>query len=73
MAEHDATLAARSRQGTLTRVAGFVTGVPNSSIGEVFQVGSGASFRILEKRTEIAAEYIDAGFNGAWVVEPVDA
>jgi hypothetical protein len=44
--------------------------VPNWSLGETFSIGSGESFRILEIKTEIADELLDAGFNGVFVVEP---
>jgi hypothetical protein len=50
--------------------AGFVTAVPNWTIGETFMVAFGEEFRILEIHTEIANEYLDASFNGIFVVEP---
>jgi hypothetical protein len=39
-------------------------------VGETFSIGSGESFRILEIKTEIDEELIDAGFNAVFVVEP---
>jgi hypothetical protein len=48
-----------------------VTAVPNWRVGETFSIGSGESFRILEVKTEIADELLDAGFNGVFVVEPL--
>jgi hypothetical protein len=56
--------------GDVQDPAGFLTAVPNWSLGETFSIGSGESFRILEIKTEIADELLDAGFNGVFVVEP---
>jgi hypothetical protein len=56
--------------GDVQDPAGFLTAVPNLSLGETFSIGSGESFRILEIKTEIADELLDAGFNGVFVVEP---
>jgi hypothetical protein len=50
--------------------AGFITAVPNWTVGETFSIGSGESFRIIVIKTEIADELLDAGFNGVFVVEP---
>jgi hypothetical protein len=50
--------------------AGFITTVPTWTVDETFSIGSGESFRILEIKTEIADELLDAGFNGVFVVEP---
>jgi len=41
----------------------LITTVPNWSVGETFSIGSGEKFRILEVRTELAEEMIEAGFN----------
>jgi hypothetical protein len=57
--------------GEVCDPAGFVTAVPNWTVGETFSVGSGESFRIVEIRTELAQEMLDMGFNGIFVVEPV--
>jgi hypothetical protein len=41
-------------RGDVHDPAGFLTAVPNWSVGETFSIGSGESFRILEIKTEIA-------------------
>jgi hypothetical protein len=48
----------------------FVTAIPNWAVGETFSVGSGETFRILEIRTDVTQDVLDAGFNGVFVVEP---
>jgi hypothetical protein len=40
-------------------------------VGETFLLGRGETFRILEIRTELQPEMLDAGFVGIFVVEPV--
>jgi hypothetical protein len=40
-------------------------------VGETFSLASGETLRILEIRTELAPEMIDAGFNAIFVVEPI--
>jgi hypothetical protein len=50
--------------------AGFLTAVPNWTVGETLLVGDGRRFRILGIRTELLPEMLDAGFNGIFVVEP---
>ena len=64
--------------------AGFVTAVRNWSVGETFvlrraqelapaihfRMPTYEKLRILEIRTEIAPELLEAGFNGVFVVEP---
>jgi hypothetical protein len=41
--------------------AGFVTAVPNWTVGETFSIGSGESFRIIEIETEIDEELLEQG------------
>ena len=60
-------------QGGPADPAVLVTAVPNWTVGEVFLIGSGARFRILEIRTDVARDVADAGYNGVFVVEPEDA
>ena len=48
----------------------FITVVPNWGVGDTFSLGSGESLRIVEIRTGLASEFVDAGFNGLLVVEP---
>ena len=50
--------------------AGFITAVPNWTVGETFLLGHGEKFRILEIRADLLPEMLDAGFNGIFVVEP---
>jgi len=57
--------------GQVVDPAGFVTAVPNWSVGETFFVRSRESFRIVEIKTGIADELLDAGFNGIFVVDVV--
>jgi hypothetical protein len=57
--------------GQVEDPAGFMTAVPNWMVGETFMVAFGKSFRILEIRTELAQEMLDAGFKGIFVVEPL--
>jgi hypothetical protein len=49
----------------------FITAVPNWSAGETFSLASGESLRIVEIRTGLAPEVVDAGFNGVLIVESV--
>jgi hypothetical protein len=42
----------------------FVTAVPNWTVGETFLPAHGEEYRILEIKTEIADELLEAGFNG---------
>jgi len=39
-------------------------------VGETFLMAHGRRFRILEIRTELAPEMLDAGFDGIFVVKP---
>jgi hypothetical protein len=39
-------------------------------VGETLLLDEGRRFRILEIRTELLPEMLDAGFNGIFVVEP---
>jgi hypothetical protein len=57
--------------GDVQDPAGFLTAVPNWTVGETFSIGSGESFRIIVIKTEIADELLDAGFSGVFVVAPV--
>jgi hypothetical protein len=57
--------------GDVQDPAGFLTAVPNWTAGETLLLGDGRRFRILEIRTELLPEMLDAGFNGIFVVEPV--
>ena len=59
-----------ANQQVLDTAGAFVTAVPNWVAGETFMLAHGETYRILEIRMEIADEFIDAGFNGVWVVEP---
>jgi hypothetical protein len=45
--------------GDVQDPAGFLTAVPNWTVGETLLLAHGRQFRILEIRTEIAEEYID--------------
>jgi hypothetical protein len=56
----------------LDTTGAFVTAIPNWSVGETFLLAHGEQFRILEIKTDIADELLDAGFSGVFVVEPVD-
>jgi hypothetical protein len=55
--------------GDVQDPAGFLTAVPNWTVGETFLLGRGEKFRILEIRTDLLPEMLDAGFNGIFVVE----
>jgi hypothetical protein len=57
--------------GDLQDPAAFLTAVLNWTVGETFLLGRGEKFRILEIRTELEKEMLDAGFNGIFVVELV--
>jgi hypothetical protein len=57
-------------QGQVGDPAGFITAVSNWTVGEAFLLGRGEKFRILEIRTELPPEMLDAEFNGVFVVEP---
>ena len=57
------------REGGPVDPAVLVTAVPNWTVGEAFSIGSGARFRILEIRTNVARDLADAGFDGIFVVE----
>jgi hypothetical protein len=56
--------------------AAFVTAVPSWSVGETFMVAGGKQFRIVGINDEIDAEGLEElyerGFNGIWIVEPVN-
>jgi hypothetical protein len=60
----------RLEDGEPNDPATLVTAVPNWTVGETFTTGRGHKWRILGIDTEIADELIDAGFNGAFTVEP---
>jgi hypothetical protein len=51
--------------------AGFLTAVPNWTVDETFLMAHSRRFRILQIRTELLPEMLDAGFSGIFVVEPV--
>jgi hypothetical protein len=51
--------------GTPPDPAVFVTAVPNWSVGEELTVGSGERFRILEIRTDLEPELLDAASTGS--------
>jgi hypothetical protein len=57
--------------GDVQDPASFLTAVPKWTAGETFLMAHGPRFRILEAKTEIAGELLDAGFNGVFVVEPL--
>jgi hypothetical protein len=57
--------------GQVLDPAGFITAVPNWSVGETFLLGHGERLRILEIKTEIDEEFVAAGFNGIFTVEPI--
>jgi hypothetical protein len=59
------------RDGGPADPAVLVTAVPNWSIGETFSIATGARFRIVDIRTDVASEVAEAGFNGVFVVEPL--
>jgi hypothetical protein len=57
-------------EGDVQDPAGFLTAVPNWTVGETFLMAHRVEYRILEIRTELLPEMLDAGFNGVFVVEP---
>jgi hypothetical protein len=56
--------------GDVQDPAGFLTAVPNWTVGETFLRAHDRRFRILEIRAELLPEMLDAGFNGIFTVEP---
>ena len=46
--------------------------VPNWTVGETFLMAHGRRFRILEVRTELLPEVLEAGFNGIFVSSRLD-
>ena len=62
--------------GEIYEPAVFMTPVPNYYVGEVFMLGDGGQLRIVHldlKLDEAAVEHLyQQGFNGIWIVEPVE-
>jgi hypothetical protein len=56
--------------GDVQDLAGFLRAVPNWNVGETFLMAHDRRFRILEIRTELLPEMLEAGFNAIFVVEP---
>jgi hypothetical protein len=64
------SISSSTKPGDIQDPAGFLTAVPNWTVGETFLMAHGRKFRILEIGTELLPEMLDAGFNGIFVVGP---